>query len=236
MPLNIPSATSPNDLFTKLAGIDISVPGRIDGRNTEHTETWTIARLLSTLAESGNLDFPVSLTHRDRPDFLVKSGSAEVGVEVTEAISKQYAAYCALAEREFPDVFLEPSYFCWDAPSLTTEQMRELLRQSQMTADGWVGERPEQEWALFIQSVVDNKIAKLRHTDFAKYSENWLAIYDNLPLPNIHLTKAIGFLSPLLQERWPRKPCFDVIFVEHGPVIARITLHGTNCMVLNDLW
>jgi hypothetical protein len=44
---------------------------------------------------------------------------------------------------------------------ISLSQMRDLLRQDQMTAKPWIGDRPEQECALFMQSVVDTKLAKL---------------------------------------------------------------------------
>jgi hypothetical protein len=236
MPLNITAVATPDELFAKLRRIHISVPGRIDGRATDHTETWTIARLLSTLAKADRLAFPLSVLHRDRPDSLVQLGNTMIGVEITEAISQQYAAYCALAKREFPGVFLESAHFHWGAPNMSNAQMRDLLRQSQLSSDGWAGDRPEREWALFIQSVVETKLAKLARPDFPKFDQNWLAIYDNLPLPNINLAKAIAFLHPLLQEFWPRIPSFDVLFVEHGLVLARITAGGSEHLMLNDLW
>ena len=236
MPLDITPIPNSAGLFAALRQVDISVPARIDGRHTHHTETWTICRLIATLAKADLLDFPVSVTHRDRPDFLIQTGSAKLGVEVTEAISEQYAAYCALGEREFPEVFLEPAHFRWGGPKLTVEQMRELLCQSQLTSDGWSGDRPEQEWAFFIQSVVETKLAKLARPDFVKFDQNWLSVYDNLPLPHIHLGKAITFLRPLLQDSWPRIPTFDTLFVERGPVVARISAKGSDHLLLNDLW
>lgn len=236
MPINISSVATANELFAKLRKIDISVPGRIDGRTTDHTETWTIARLIATLANNHRLRFPVSVHHRDRPDSIVHSGHTKIGVEITEAISPQYAAYCALAEREFPGVLIEPAHFRWDAPPMVAEQMRTLLRQSQLTSNGWAGDRPEQEWALFMHSIVDTKLTKLARADFAKFDWNWLAVYDNLPLPTIDLAKGIEFLRPLLKDRWVQTPRFDALFVEHGPVIARITSTDSEHLILNDLW
>lgn len=236
MPVNISTALNCDDLVALLRKIDISVPARTDGRTTDHTETWTISRLLSTLTKYGLLEFPLSVTHRDRPDTLVHYKDRKIGVEITEAISQQYAAYCALAEREFPEMFLEPAHFRWGAPTISTDDMRGLLRQSRLSSEGWVGDLPEQEWALFIQSVVDTKLAKLARPDFAKFDYNWLAIYDNLPLPNIHLSKAIGYLLPLIQEQWGRRPSFDALFVERGPAIARITTSGAELFTLDDLW
>lgn len=124
----------------------------------------------------------------------------EIGIEITEAISQQYAAYSALAEREFPEVFLEPAHFRWGARELSLDQMRELLRQDQLSGEPWAGDRPEREWALFIQSVVDAKLKKIAKSGFKVYARNSLAIYDNLPLPNVHLGKAIAFLQPMLAD------------------------------------
>lgn len=236
MPLNIPMVDTEEELLTALRMSDIAVPGRTEGRKTDHTETWVVARLLSTLGKAGRVNFPLSVAHRDRPDSFVKFGTTTCGIEITEAISQQYAAYCALAEREFPDVFLEPAHFRWGAPSMTNEEMRTLLRQSQLSSDGWAGDRAEEEWALFILSSVDAKLLKLAHPDFSKFDRNWLAIYDNLPLPNIDLSKAIAFLRPLLRDRWRQVPPFDAIFVEHGPVIARITASDAEHLLLHDLW
>jgi len=236
IPIHISNVKNPSKLFRVLKRIDVSVPARTDGRKTAHTETWTVCRLLSTLANAGHLSFPISVTHRDRPDFLIEADNTRIGVEVTEAISEQYAAYCALAEREFPNVFLEPAHFRWGKRMLSKNEMRSLLRKSQLTSDGWSGDRAEQEWAQFIQSVVETKLCKLANPDFVKFDHSWLSVYDNLPLPNVHLGKAIALLIPLIKDSWKRGSAFDVLYIEHGPVIAEITVQGSQHHVLYDLW
>ncbi len=218
MHLDIAPARNPEALFKTLRGVDLSVPGRTEGRKTYHAETWTICRLLSTLAAANRFTFPISVTHRDRPDFLIQDASAKIGVEVTEAIPEQYAAYCALAERDFPGV------------------LRELAHFRLLSSAGWEGDDPEREWALFIRSAVDTKLTKLARTDFMKFDQNWLSIYDNLPMPNINLAEAIGLLRPLLEDRWSGTSFFDTLLVEHGPVIARVTAKGSDHLVLKDLW
>ena len=236
MPVEIALAHDKQQLFGVLAGVDIYVPARTKGRKTTHAETWTICRLLATLAEAERVAFPVALAHRDRPDFLLGAGGVSIGVEVTEAISPQYAAYCALAEREFPGVWLEPAHFRWGAPELTVSDMRELLRQSQLTSEGWSGDAAEEEWAQFIVSVLDTKLSKLANPKFDKFEQNWLSIYDNLPLPNVHLAKAISKLRESITDRWKMRPSFGTIYVEHGPVIVEITEDAAVHHVLRDLW
>jgi hypothetical protein len=176
------------------------------------------------------------VAHSDKPDVVLTSGKWITGVEITEAVSEQYAAYSALAEREFPDVFLQPGHFRWGAPKKTLEEMRQLLRQTEMTFDGWVGNSVEREWASFVLGLVNHKQRKLANAEFSKFQRNWLAIYDNLPLPNVHLGQAIAILSPLLEEHWSVEPHFHCIFIEHGPVVARITADTSEQLALNDIW
>lgn len=236
MPVNFSSVKNKSDLFGILQSIDITVPPRTEGRTTEHVETWAICRLLATLANSNFINYPISVSHLDRPDFQVQFGNAKVGIELTEAVSEQYAAYSALAEREFSDVFLEPGHFRWGSPNLTIDEMRTLLRQDQLSAQPWIGDRAEQEWALYIQSVIASKLTKLAKPGFCQLPENWLCIYDNLPLCHINLEKAISILRPALADWWSRNPSFSTIYIEHGPVIAVLS-HSTVChLVLYDLW
>lgn len=233
-PLSITQAPSAEALREALRQVNITVPGRTKGRKSRHTETWTICRLLSTLAAGDALSFPLSIVHCDKPDFLIDEAGTSIGVEVTEAISEQFAKYCALAEREFPDAYIEPHLFPWGAPERSHEEMRQLLRQGKIHG-GWVGERPEREWALFIQDHIGRKLEKLARDDFAKFDRNWLSIYDNLPLSNVRLDAAIGFLWPYLQAAcWSRQPSFDMICVERGPVIAAITPTGWRPFIVED--
>ncbi len=236
MPLAISSAENKADLYSVLRDTDISVPLRTEGRTTAHTETWAICRLLATLADSNLVSYPVSVEHSDRPDFQIQLGTSEVGVEVTEAVSEQYAAYSALAEREFPDVFLEPGHFRWGSPKLSIDEMRSLLRQTQLSASPWVGDRAEREWASYMQSAIESKLVKLAKPGFRHFSENWLSIYDNLPLCHIHLEKAIAFLLPTLAACWSKRPGFSAIYIEHGPVIAMLSPTSVRHLSLCDLW
>ncbi len=176
------------------------------------------------------------LTVGGRPDFQIQFGATEVGIEVTEAVSEQYAAYSALAEREFPGVFLEPGHFRWGSPNLSVDKMRSLLRQSQLSASPWVGDYAEREWASYMQSAIESKLIKLAKPGFHHFSENWLSIYDNLPLCHIHLEKAIAFLLPTLAAYWSKRPSFSAIYIEHGPVIAMLSPTNVRYLSLCDLW
>ncbi len=224
-----------DELCAALQRVDISVPAR-KTRTTHHTETWMMCRPLTTLANAKGLFYPLSVKHQDKPDFLIVMENTRIGIEVTEAISAQYSKYCALAEKEFPDALLEPAHFGWDAPERSKEEMREMLRQNQLTSSGWTGDRPEREWALFVQSFIDKKLEKLAASDFTKYDTNWLSIYDNLPLMAVDLERAMAFLRPQIQDCWSRTPSFDALFVECGSIIVKITASDLEYFDLSDLW
>lgn len=236
MRIHIQAAANAEDLLRKLKDVDTSVPARTDGRTTLQTETRTICRLLSTLCARNVLTFPVSLQHGDRPDFTLSEAFNVAGIEITEAIPRQYAAYCALAEREFPNAILEPSHFRLGTPEMTVEQMRDLLRQDQLSGEPWVGDRPEREWAIHMKSVVDVKLAKMTKNGYHLHALNKLAIYDNLPLPNIDLAKAVDFLLPMLDYVWSQKVSFGTIYIEHGQYIVEISAEGAKTMEVHDLW
>ena len=197
--------SSNQELIERLKNIAISVPLRTEGRKTQHTETWSISKLLATLSKYDEVSFPLSLIHRDKPDYLVYSGDLKIGVEVTESIPQKYAEFCALAELEFPNTVFDIGHFRWDSSEITQNQMREILANPLITSAGWAGDSAEREWALFVQKSVCRKLAKLAHSDFEKFDQNWLTVYDNLPIPNINLQVAISFLQPLLANCWKYK-------------------------------
>jgi hypothetical protein len=236
MSIEIPVTTSKDALLATLKTFNIAVPARTSGRKTIHTESWAICRLLSTLATCGKLEFPLSLQHRDRPDFWLSEPTGLVGIEATEAVSEQYAAYCALAEREFPDALLEPSHFRWGSPKLSIREMRALLSQTQLSGEPWCGNSAESEWAKFIDSIVETKLQKAAKMDYVLFPRNWLTIYDNLPLPHIKISKAMELLRPIIAQRWKCNPSFDVVYIEHGPVIAELTATDCRYFELCDLW
>lgn len=226
------------DLLAILGGIDVAVPARTDGRKTHHTETYIACRLLSTLAKADRLTFPLSVSRRDapndRPDVVILTKNGQIGMEITEAIPERFAALCALAEKEFPNHWLAVDLFPWDAETLSKDEMRDLLRSGARSAPGWISNAPEKEWASFISGVVKNKLRKLAGGGFQLFDENWLAIYDNLPLPHVHLADAIKLLKPLVADILASVPTFDALFIERGPVIAQVTASASEHFVIDD--
>ncbi len=203
-------ASSDNELKRKLVQVDISVPGRGAGRTNHHTERYCIAHLLATIP-AGRLSFPLTLTHGDKPDFVLSMPTGEVGIEHTEAIPENVAHAQFLRKNGLgPEIYFIPHARPGE-PRKTAEQLRREIEADE-PGDGWVGDSAEREWGAAMVHHVKEKIAKANADGFARHPANWLLVYDNWPLPHINITKAAGILHPLLREI-DAFSTFDTIFV-----------------------
>jgi hypothetical protein len=200
------------DLLAALESTDISVPARTEGRETHHTERYVVCRLLSTLANQGMIQYPLSIIHRDRPDFALQMGPTQIGLEVTEAIPTKFANDAAVSARKSPGR-------CLHSPG-----------------GGWIGNAAEGCWAKYMVYVVESKLVKLANKEFQKFQRNWLMIYDNLPIPSIVLAEAEQNLQLSLAPLWQSVPAFDTIFIEREQKIVQINSQEIQHYKINDLW
>lgn len=92
-------ADTPAELRVGLAELDIDVPPRSEGRRNYHAERYCIAHVLATLPFD-RLSFPLTLTHSDKPNFLLAMPGADVGIEHTEAVPENIARADFLRQRE----------------------------------------------------------------------------------------------------------------------------------------
>lgn len=170
------------EVNTFLESIDISVPGRNEGRKTEHTERYSIISFLLKTKNEVFTDFPAKLIHYDKPDFRILTKKISIGIEVTESIPEQLARANYLLDHHFPNGgLLEPVFFGWDAPERTNDEIIEILKKSNERLIGQpsYGNSIEVKWMRGIYDCIKNKTQKLNKDDFEKYSKNWLLIYDN---------------------------------------------------------
>jgi hypothetical protein len=204
-------ANKADDLLKALAAVDISVPGRTKGRTTEHTERYSICHLLSTLAETDYLSYPLCLTKRERPDFLLNCSEQTIGIEITEATSHDYSSYQALIEHKKPGHFIESAIFR-HGRTLSNERKKELLNAEKLISCGWAGDGAEREWSLFIKDAIEKKTKKLQEGSFSKFNQNWLVIYDNSPTSFLNEEDLIPYIKTLFPIGSAFS--FDFIFIE----------------------
>lgn len=233
---NIPIATCKDNLLFILSTFDISVPPLGLKRTKNHVERWSICKLLSTLAYQNKLFYPLQLIHDDRPDFLIKFSDQEVGVEITAARNENHAHYQAILNREYPEKIYSPSLFRPGEETLSTTEIHEDLKQDTLSGIPLMGNKPEKDWAEYIQIAIEAKLVTLAKVEFKKFDKNWLLIYVAIPFTNIDLDVALSYLNPHLPKIWAEEVTFDAIYVEHIHYIIQLSPTKSALMEIKEIW
>lgn len=227
------TAENADELVTALAAIDISVPLRTEGRTTDHCERWSMCRLLAAIAESEYLNYPTAAVHRDRPDFHIKHGSMETGVEVTEVIPENDAAIDAY--REHNDI--EGPFFIRRHKPGEARVNGAALRSaaaSDAPGDGWVGDSVEREWVVAMRAFISAKVEKAMKPGFQLFPENWLLMYDNWSLPAVDRVEAANRLYASMKD--DDFGPFQAIWIESPDALRCLSRRGVATWEINDLW
>jgi hypothetical protein len=221
------------DLLLWLKQQDITVHTR---SSTRHCERWGALRLLATWANTDYLSYPLRLIHRNKPDFLLCYDEHKVGIEFTEATSQELAETYALAEQDgVEERVLFMDQFKRGTPKRTASQRREIIRK-QPHGPGWIDEECEKEW---VKSMIDNlckKTGAFNKPEFEKYDENWLLIYDNLPVPLIKIEDVMRGFMEALNRYWLQKNCYDGILIEKENQILQFQPSKCKKLPIVDLW
>ncbi len=243
------SDNNTEDLLCCLSKIDISVPGRTEGRTPEHRELYSICRLLSTLANTQYLSYPVSLKKRESPDFRLCCSDQQIGIEVTEATHSDYSEYLTRSKTHTSKAELNSKILCpptFQYGKKLTKKQKNDFHTSNELDDGWVGDKPEKEWLLYIKEAIEKKNKKLKHPNFEKFEQNWLLIYVNTPTSILEKELLKPYIEDL--QRTCDSQDFDKIFIETGwteedsetskPFIIAYSRASKNpeCIPLNNVW
>lgn len=226
-------ANSSVDLTDCLSKLDIEVPPRSEGRTTEQVERYAFAYLLSTLNERGKVSFPFSAAQEDRPDFVVKNGTTEIGIEHTEAVSQNEAHKAVLRDRHGDSGV---HFLAHASTSDRRKSAKKLLQEIEADepSEGWVGDSVEKEWAEVMLHFSEIKMAKLSSPGFRRFQENWLLIYDNWHLPAVNRSLGSKYLyQHLLDKNLLLK--FNRVFVLSGEKICEFSLDRFNVYKVKEI-
>jgi hypothetical protein len=231
------TAESKGQLLNYLISQDTMVPARTRGRTTRHCERRGAFRLLATLATANRLAYPVTLIHRDKPDFLLQFPIRDVGLEFTEAVSQEEAAIDAQAQHMGKSILLFEDQFKKDMPIRTAAQRRQIIENPPRGGPGWGDDRGVPQWVEWIMSFVTKKTDDLAKPDFDKYGNKWLLVYDNLPLPFATDTpKRWTDLTARLPQYFAEACHYDIIFIDSASELAELTPIGYTVRRIVDLW
>ena len=228
------SARSAAELLAQLSAIDISVPLRTEGRTKEHTERWSICRFLATYARTGLFEYPLGLEKQERPDFLLRLASREIGIEVTEAVPPDWAWADARREKLNYDKLVFLHRFTPGEPQRSKDEINRMASGATW-GSGWVGDAPEREWADAMMHFCLEKARSLAKPGYQRFSADWLLIYDNWPLPAVDDPKAAAYFARHLAELKDPLP-FERVLVECERSIWQFRQGSYGPQGIRDLW
>lgn len=177
-------ARNANALRARLADIEIEVPPRHEGRTTLQVERYEIVHLLATLP-SHRWTYPLTVAHRDRPDFFLVDGDGlQIAIECVEAVPENEAKKAFLRGRGHgPEMhFIERA-----VPGEKVRSTEQLLKEIAKKRPGepWYGDSAEREWAAAMAHVAMEKAKSVANAGYERGDETWLLVYDNWPLPHV---------------------------------------------------
>jgi hypothetical protein len=180
-------AASKRDLGALLRQVDVDVPIRTGGREHRHTERWAIARLLSSIREE--LLYPLSLSHEDRPDFVLTMAGARIGIEHSEVASGNVNAAQAIRERGLgPEVYWTPRA-TFDEPQRTFAQLKAEIDADEFPQPSY-GDSPERNTASALAGFARRKAKSALKDGYQLEPKNWLLLYNNWPGINVDVLMA----------------------------------------------
>jgi len=230
------TARSNQELVDYLRSQDITVPPRTGGRKSQHCERYGTFRFLATLATIDRLEYPVTVIHQDKPDFLLQFPRANVGLEFTLATSQELAEIDALAEQTGKAMCLPLDQFAEGAPKRSTAERRAILENRPRMGDGWVDDEPDREWKIGMMNRIRRKTNDLRGPHSTRCKENWLLIYDDLTVNFLATPEKAALLNRELESYFREQCCYDVVFIESVGELLEFTSGGCTKQQINDVW
>jgi len=228
------SVIDKKQLLHRLRNIDISVPPRGPDRTNDHVERWSMARVLATLAESGDLAYPLITKKHERPDYVISQQTQLTGFEITEAINPQYVQAESLPKAIGERSIVDAGHFKWGKKHNLSD-LKNIASRTKLTSLPWMGNDVEEEYAQMVKDIISKKTKKLLKPGFARYVQNNLIIYSNQMLPFLESCEAGRLCHESLHDYWG-SDSFDNVYVEHFSEIHHYNRSAVRILPLNDLW
>jgi hypothetical protein len=180
-------------------------------------EWYQTQQLLRLLDSTDDLDLPVCVEHRDKPDFLLSTRSCTIGLETTSFTDEEVRRADHLHFTRFPNA-------CITTTGLRDGAHRRSSREIAETMFNWSGlwesvaDGADHVSRKILESV-RVKRQKFHSPRFDKFDQNWLLLTDYRNPFSDHITDAIlaQRLSAASQHPDAIGTEFDGIYIFYGP-------------------
>ncbi len=124
-----------------------------------------------------------------------------------------------------------------ETPKRTAAQRRRTIHHPPPGGPGWGDDRGVPQWVEWMMSFIDKKTGDLAKPEFDKYSENWLLVYDNLPVPFAQDSpKRWTELDVELRDYFAQACHYSTIFVDSGNDLAEYASAECTVRPVVNLW
>lgn len=235
---NLLDAVCAKTLQNQLNEINPKVSPVTKGRTKRQREIYLMWHFLATFKNSELFEYPLTVHHSDKPDFVLTDAKKKIGIECVEAVPSGWYAVQAYREHKGISIPMPTPHFNLEKDKLTKSDV-EKLATGQVPTLPWMGNKPEKHWAKLIANSFEDKVKKLRQGNYqdkeGSFDETWLLIQEEARVP-VHskedLELALKYLKPKLEHLYKER-CFDKIFIHScGYFVeiekARYALYKTN--------
>lgn len=179
--------------------------------STHHPdEQRAVAAILPAICESVGYDFPLSIVHRDKPDFLLHFNEHSIGLEVTRFLATALAHATATASRLHTGFI--PTRFNIATPQMSRKEMEcAVLEPSVGLADCSPIFDPHLVDQLV--AIVEDKKQKILFGGDAMGDEHWLLIDDRHMMSTAQLDYVVMRFLQRLVGHWATTPHFTKILI-----------------------
>ncbi len=196
-----------------------------------------MARFVATEAESSLLRYPLTVEHRDKPDFVLEMRGVPIGIECVEAVPKEWYEIEAIRERKYPDALNWGHRFRPGEKVFSLKEKDEIASGSR-AGPPWVGDMAERQWAEALEYFIRLKTDKLRSGNYGEFSKMWLLIQDEWRVPLYSyedIRKAATFCISLIGDLRV-EPCFSSIFICTRSWLLTLGSNEVTIKPIRDIW
>lgn len=188
-----------------------------DGRRDEQVAIVTTIQPLTMLFE---IPFPLTIEHRDRPDFLINFNQALVTIEVVRLIAKSRAYAVATAKRHGVDILF--SRYTFSTPEMTRVAMEESISNRCAMITDFESIFDENYVDAFISLVNEKRHKILQNADCCiAGAENWLLIKDEHRLGVSQADFVASRVHTKMCDHWSSSPHFArIIFATNAKLFV----------------
>jgi hypothetical protein len=181
-----------------------------------------LKQLIRLLDETDELEFPICVEYRDRPDFALFNRKRSVGLEVSTFSDEETHRGAALADRLFPKAWITLTGLRDRNPPRRSDEILDTMSNLELPWPLCAEEAKHTVKKIF--ESIRRKNRNLCSSGFNKFPENWLLLADEQNF----FRDVVG--EPTIQHHLERSLCgtsvmgtdFDRIYIFYGLCCYRV--------------